>query len=368
MDFGIARAVSDSAATMTSTAAVIGTAQYLSPEQARGEGVDARSDVYSARLPALRARHRRAAVHRRLPGGRGLPARARGPAAAVVDQPGDPAGARRHPAQGDEQEPGQPLPVGRRDAQRPAAGRWPASGSRPRRSWATPRRPPIIGAPPAATAGARRPVGRRGRGRPAGASGGIIAIVVGLGVLLLGGADRPAVALDAATTARHRRPPPQVAVPVPDLADQAEAAAEAAHRRPGLEVGDRDHRRPATPRPSGAVLEHRPGRRRRGRRGHRRSTSSSAAAPTPITVPNVVGLSRGPRPAPPSRAPASPADQHAARCDSARAARARSSPSSPDEGSAGRPGRTPITLRPVHRQRRRARRRRPDRGRGARRP
>jgi serine/threonine-protein kinase len=47
MDFGIARAVSDSQATMTSTAAVIGTAQYLSPEQARGEGVDARSDVYS---------------------------------------------------------------------------------------------------------------------------------------------------------------------------------------------------------------------------------------------------------------------------------------------------------------------------------
>jgi beta-lactam-binding protein with PASTA domain/predicted Ser/Thr protein kinase len=47
MDFGIARAVSDSAATMTSTAAVIGTAQYLSPEQARGDSVDARSDVYS---------------------------------------------------------------------------------------------------------------------------------------------------------------------------------------------------------------------------------------------------------------------------------------------------------------------------------
>src|SRR5882724_3924522 len=48
MDFGIARAVSDSQATMTQTAQVIGTAQYLSPEQARGERVDARSDLYSA--------------------------------------------------------------------------------------------------------------------------------------------------------------------------------------------------------------------------------------------------------------------------------------------------------------------------------
>jgi len=47
MDFGIARAVADSAATMTQTHAVIGTAQYLSPEQARGETVDARSDIYS---------------------------------------------------------------------------------------------------------------------------------------------------------------------------------------------------------------------------------------------------------------------------------------------------------------------------------
>jgi eukaryotic-like serine/threonine-protein kinase len=47
MDFGIARAVADNAATVTQTANVIGTAQYLSPEQARGEPVDARSDVYS---------------------------------------------------------------------------------------------------------------------------------------------------------------------------------------------------------------------------------------------------------------------------------------------------------------------------------
>ncbi|MGZ4595751.1 MAG: Stk1 family PASTA domain-containing Ser/Thr kinase [Actinomycetes bacterium] len=47
MDFGIARAMADQGATMTATSAVIGTAQYLSPEQARGEQVDARSDLYS---------------------------------------------------------------------------------------------------------------------------------------------------------------------------------------------------------------------------------------------------------------------------------------------------------------------------------
>jgi serine/threonine-protein kinase len=47
MDFGIARALASGASTMTQTSAVIGTAQYLSPEQARGEAVDARSDVYA---------------------------------------------------------------------------------------------------------------------------------------------------------------------------------------------------------------------------------------------------------------------------------------------------------------------------------
>ncbi|MEY3278584.1 MAG: Stk1 family Ser/Thr kinase, partial [Actinomycetota bacterium] len=48
MDFGIARALADASATMTHSNAVMGTAQYLSPEQARGEIVDARSDLYSA--------------------------------------------------------------------------------------------------------------------------------------------------------------------------------------------------------------------------------------------------------------------------------------------------------------------------------
>src|SRR3954466_2231943 len=47
MDFGIARALTGATSTMTQTAAVVGTAQYLSPEQARGEHVDQRSDIYS---------------------------------------------------------------------------------------------------------------------------------------------------------------------------------------------------------------------------------------------------------------------------------------------------------------------------------
>ncbi len=47
MDFGIARDLADAGVTVTQTAAVLGTAQYLSPEQARGEPADARSDLYA---------------------------------------------------------------------------------------------------------------------------------------------------------------------------------------------------------------------------------------------------------------------------------------------------------------------------------
>lgn len=47
MDFGVAKAVADSSATVAMTAHVMGTATYFSPEQAKGESVDSRSDLYS---------------------------------------------------------------------------------------------------------------------------------------------------------------------------------------------------------------------------------------------------------------------------------------------------------------------------------
>ena len=47
MDFGIARAMDDAGATLTSTWNIVGTAQYLSPEQAVGDHADIRSDIYS---------------------------------------------------------------------------------------------------------------------------------------------------------------------------------------------------------------------------------------------------------------------------------------------------------------------------------
>ena len=77
MDFGIARAIADTAATMTQTQAVIGTAQYLSPEQAQGQNVDARSDLYSTGCLLFELLTGPAALRRRQPRLRRLPARRR---------------------------------------------------------------------------------------------------------------------------------------------------------------------------------------------------------------------------------------------------------------------------------------------------
>lgn len=47
MDFGIARAVSDATANLEQTTSILGTALYISPEQARGDEPDTRTDLYS---------------------------------------------------------------------------------------------------------------------------------------------------------------------------------------------------------------------------------------------------------------------------------------------------------------------------------
>ena len=115
MDFGIARALTDSQATMTQTNAVVGTAQYLSPEQARGEAVDARSDLYSTGVVLFELLT-------------GRPPFNGDSAHALVDPVRHPGLPRPRGAQGPGEEPRGPLPERGRDARGPAARR-----PRPRR-------------------------------------------------------------------------------------------------------------------------------------------------------------------------------------------------------------------------------------------
>ena len=100
MDFGIARAMADIGATMTQTSAVIGTAQYLSPEQARGEQVDARSDLYSTGCLLYELLTGRPPFVGDSPVVGRLPARPRGARPAVQHRPRRAARRRRDHAQG----------------------------------------------------------------------------------------------------------------------------------------------------------------------------------------------------------------------------------------------------------------------------
>ena len=169
MDFGIARAISDASSTMTQTAAVVGTAQYLSPEQARGETVDSRSDVYSAGCllyelltgrPPFVGDSPVAVAYQHV----------REPAVPPSDHDTElTAGDRRDRDEGAGQAGRGPLPVGGRDAQPTSSATSPVA--RCRRRAAAPAEPPTTVVPADAATPARhatirpRPC-RRGR-RPA---------------------------------------------------------------------------------------------------------------------------------------------------------------------------------------------------------
>jgi serine/threonine-protein kinase len=279
MDFGIARAVSDSAATMTSTAAVIGTAQYLSPEQARGEGVDARSDVYSVGCmlfelltgaPPFTGDSPVAVAYQHVREDPRLPSSIN-PAVppeldAIVLKSMSKNPANRY----------QSAAEMRNDLLRALAGQ---------RVEAT----PVMGDAEKTTILAATPYGydedgwdddevaaRRRKRR-------IIAVVAVVGVLVIGGIVALALLLGGS-----KEPPAVQQVAVPGLLNQDQASAEAALKSAGLEVGDVTQA-PSDADQAGKVIESDPA-------GGVRVDEGTAVnlvigtGPNAITVPNVVGL------------------------------------------------------------------------------
>ena len=280
MDFGIARAVSDSAATMTSTAAVIGTAQYLSPEQARGESVDARSDVYSmgcllyelvTGAPPFSGDSPVAVAYQhvredpRLPSSINPQIPPELDAIVLKSMSKNPANRYQSAAEM------------RNDLLRALAGQ---------RVEAT----PVMGDAEKTTILAATPGGygdddrwddedeaARKRKRR------IIAIVVALAVLLLGGAIAAAIALSG-----DDEPPPTAQVAVPTLAGQTEAAARTAIEGAGLTVGEVTVEASTTV-AEGSVIESDPSAGAQVDEGSAVNLVVSGG-PDTIEVPNVVGL------------------------------------------------------------------------------
>jgi eukaryotic-like serine/threonine-protein kinase len=287
MDFGIARAVSDSAATMTSTAAVIGTAQYLSPEQARGEGVDARSDVYSlgcllyelvTGAPPFTGDSPVAVAYQHVREDPKLPSsiNPRVPAEldAILLKAMSKNPANRYQSAADM----------RNDLLRALAGQ---------RVEATPvmgdaEKTAIIGGPvggygfdEAEDDWADEEEEARRRKRR------IIAVVAVLAVLLIGGAIAAFALLGGED---DPTPPPVQQVAVPQLVGQQQAAAEAAIEEAGLVVGDVTPRTTENDAEVGTVLESTPASGAEVEEGTEVDLVVGAA-PDTIAVPNVVGLS-----------------------------------------------------------------------------
>lgn len=285
MDFGIARAVSDSAATMTSTAAVIGTAQYLSPEQARGESVDARSDVYSmgcllyelvTGAPPFSGDSPVAVAYQHVREDPRLPSSINPEVPPELDaillkaMSKNPANRYQSAAEM------------RNDLLRALAGQ---------RVEATPvmgdaEKTTILAATPAGYGNGYRQddrwddedeQARRRRRR-------IIAIVAVLAVLLLGGAIAAAIALSG-----DKAPPPATTVAVPALLGLDQAAAEKAITDAGLKVGTVDTAASATV-AQGKVISSDPSSGASVEKGSEVKLVVSAG-PDTVAVPNVVGLS-----------------------------------------------------------------------------
>ena len=121
MDFGIARA--GAASQMTEAGSIIGTAQYLSPEQARGAPVDQTSDLYSTGIVLYELLTGSVPFTGETPVEIAMKHLSQTPVAAVHAPAGGPARPRlRRPARA-RQGSGRPLPLGRGDGLRPRADR-----------------------------------------------------------------------------------------------------------------------------------------------------------------------------------------------------------------------------------------------------